>query len=257
MKQARHLPLKLNAIGAASVCLLVAACGGGGDSSDNGNTTPPPVTGQPAAIDVASVTKAIPDISMVIPVCRKTTGNSADVATKSTRDAANSLWLVRLLAARELTGGRSGPALKALGSAKPADVLGDCGGRRGYPSYSHLSGVTTATLTFDNYCSTDSSTGNRQVINGSIAFVNTGTPTASGPVTTRIEANSPAGVTLQTRDSTGKVLTSQSASFTNFLSVIGVPGGIPTAAKPDTYQFAEIEAVAGTDLRMAEPVGRH
>ena len=241
MKQARHLPLKLNAIGAASVCLLVAACGGGGDSSDNGNTTPPPVTGQPAAIDVASVTKAIPDISMVIPVCRKTTGNSADVATKSTRDAANSLWLVRLLAARELTGGRSGPALKALGSAKPADVLGDCGGRRGYPSYSHLSGVTTATLTFDNYCSTDSSTGNRQVINGSIAFVNTGTPTASGPVTTRIEANSPAGVTLQTRDSTGKVLTSQSASFTNFLSVIGVPGGIPTAAKPDTYQFAEIQ----------------
>ncbi|MBP8307459.1 MAG: hypothetical protein KAY46_09360 [Burkholderiaceae bacterium] len=241
MQQTRQFPLHRNTIGAASVCLLLAACGGGGGDSSDNNVTPPPVANQPAAIDVASVTKAIPDISTVIPVCRKTTGSAADVAPKSTRDAANSLWLVRLLAARELTGGRSGPALKALGSAKPADVLGDCGGRRGYPSYSHLNGVTTATLTFDNYCSTDSSTGNRQVINGSIAFVNTGTPTPSGPVTTRIEANSPAGVTLQTRDSTGKVLTSQSASFSNFLSVIGVPGGIPTAASPDTYQFAEIQ----------------
>lgn len=241
MKKNRQLPVHRNVIGAASVCLLLAACGGGSDSSDNGNVTPPPVTGQPSAIDVASVTKAIPDISLVIPICRKATSNSADVSTKNASGAANSLWLVRLLAARELTGGRSGPALKALGSTKPADVLGDCGGRRGYPSYSHLNGVTTATLTFDNFCSSDSSTGNRQVVNGSISFVNTGTPSASGPITSRIEANSPGGVTVQTRDSTGKVLTSQSASFTNFLSVIGVPGGTPTAAKPDTYQFAEIQ----------------
>jgi hypothetical protein len=242
MQVARQLPFPRNAIGTASVCLLLAACGGGGgDSNDNGGVTPPPVTNQPASIDVASVTKAIPDVSMVIPICRKTTTAAPEVTTKSASGAANSLWLVRLLAARELTGGRSGPALKALGSTKPTDVLGDCGGRRGYPSYSHSNGVTTATLTFDNFCSSDSSTGNRQVINGSIAFVNTGTPTASGPITTRIEANSPAGVTLQTRDSTGKVLTSQSASFTNFLSVVGVPGGTPTAAKPDTYQFAEIQ----------------
>ena len=88
MQVARQLPFRRNAIGTASVCLLLAACGGGGgDSNDNGGVTPPPVTNQPASIDVASVTKAIPDVSMVIPICRKTTTAAPEVTTKNASGA--------------------------------------------------------------------------------------------------------------------------------------------------------------------------
>jgi len=244
MTAASPFPSPRSALGTASLCLLLAACGGGGGDGDssgnNGGNPPPPVVNGPAAIDTASVTKAIPDIALVVPICRKTTGDAVPTVKSTKAGGAESMWLDRLMAARELSAGRALPSLKALGSTKPADVLGDCGGRRGYTSYSHSNGVTTGTLTFDNYCSSDSSTGQRQVIAGAISFVNTGTPSASGPITSKVEANSPGGVTMRTQDATGKVLSSQSASFTNFLYTVGVPGGSPTSARPDVMRADEV-----------------
>lgn len=236
------------ALGAAGLCVLLAACGGGGGGSADtssggtgngggGGTTPPVTSGQ-ATIDSAGIAKAIPDISLVMPICRQAAADG-DPAVKSSAGA-EPAWITRLMRLREMNAGRSLPMTKALGSTKPADVLGDCGGRRGYTSYTHNAGVTNGTLTFDNYCTTDSSTGQRQVVNGSIAFVNTGTPSDSGPITSRVEANSPGGVTMRTQDSTGRVLNSQSITFTNFLYTVGVPGGSPTAAAPDVMRFDEL-----------------
>ena len=233
------------ALGAAGLCVLLAACGGGGGGADTsaggngggGGTTPPVTSGQ-ATIDSAGIAKAIPDLSLVMPICRQAAAD-ADPAVKSSTGA-EPAWITRLMSLREMNAGRSLPMVKALGSTKPADVLGDCGGRRGYTSYSHSAGVTTGTLTFDSYCTTDSSTGQRQVVNGDISFVNTGTPSASGPITSKVEANSPGGVTMRTQDSTGRVLSSQSIGFTNFLYTVGVPGGSPTAAAPDVMRVDEL-----------------
>ena len=242
MTALRSRPSPSALLGTTSLCLLLTACGSGGGGGDggssNGGAAPPPAAGAPTAIDTDSIGKAIPDISLAIPICRQVAAEPKPAVKGAPRPG--SVWIERLLSIRELNAGRGLPTVKALGPTKPADVLGDCGGRRGYTAYSHSGGVTTGTLSFDNYCSSDASTGERQVVNGNISFVNTGTPSATGPITSKIEANSPGGITLRTQDASGKVLTSQSAGFTNFLYTVGVPGGSPTSAKPDIMRVDEV-----------------
>lgn len=128
-------------------------------------------------------------------------------------------------------------------STKPADKLGPCGGRITYPDFSHASGTTTATLAFENYCSNGTTAGVREIVNGRIAYVDIGTPTASGPVRTKLTANSPAGLAVISRDAADKVLNSQLTTFTNFNSVVGVPGGAATQAHPDAVSIDEITIV--------------
>jgi hypothetical protein len=258
MATTRPFPSSNAALGAAGLCLLLAACGGGGGGDtaapSGGGTPAAPSVGGPTAIDSAAMTKAIPEISLAIPICRQASADGGP-ALKST-PRAESAWLARLTSLRELSGGRSLPATKALGPTKPADVLGNCGGRRGYTAYSHSGGVTTGTLAFENYCSSDADTGQRQVISGSIDFVNTGTPSANGPITSRVEAGSPGGLTLRRQDATGRALDSQSASFTNFVYAVGVPGGSPTATRPDVMRVGEIRYTnaAGQTYRQTDYV---
>ena len=213
---------------------LVVSCGGSSGSS----TTSPPVSAKAATIDMTSVATGIPEASAFLPIC--TTG----VSTKSLAGSYNQAlasWLPKVVDVKGARQAQSGAlALKAFTSSKPADSLGTCGGRKTYSSYSHLSGVTTATVAYENYCSSDSGTGNKSIINGAYSFVDTGTPTASGPITTKVEANSPAGVSFITQDSTGKVLSSQLFAFTNYVYAPGVPGGTATAAKPDAYTIADL-----------------
>jgi hypothetical protein len=128
----------------------------------------------------------------------------------------------------------------ALGSTPPADSLGDCGGRSGYRNYSHVSGVKTATLAFEGYCTVDSSTGEKQTIDGSIAFVNTATPTASGPITTQMSADTSKALTLVVKSSSGAAVSLQTMSFTAFKMAVGVPGGTPTATNPNVMSIAEM-----------------
>lgn len=127
----------------------------------------------------------------------------------------------------------------ALTSTRPADVLGDCGGRYGYTAYEHREGVTTATLTFDDYCRTDRSTGEQEVVDGAMSFVNTATPTANGPISTRFEGQS-TGLRTTVRDAGGTRIADQTLSFTGLVYTVGVPGGDPTAANPDRMGIGEI-----------------
>ena len=211
----------------AGAVVLASSCGGGGGSDAPDATA--------ATIDTAAVTSAINDFDGLVGICRQATG---------------ALRIERKFAVAQVLRSAMGPAARsappftktrlALGSTPPADQLGDCGGRYGYRDYSHVNGVTTATLAFENYCERDSSTGERQLVNGAIAFVNTATPTASGPISTQLVADTSAPVTVIVQTSTGAPVSSETLSFTGFKTVVGVPGGTPTAANPNVMTLADM-----------------
>ncbi len=152
-------------------------------------------------------------------------------------------FLDRVMQVPQIRRAASTLVARQAAATKPADKLGPCGGRITYPDFSHANGITSATLAFENYCSNGTTAGTREVVNGRIAYVDTGTPTASGPVRTKLTANSPAGLAVISRDSADKVLNSQLTTLTNFNMVVGVPGGAPTQAHPDTVGIDEITIV--------------
>lgn len=217
----------------AGAVALVSSCGGGGGGGGDQET--------PATIDMAGVTSAIADFGGVIPICQDGTAGSVRAA----RSARALKVLPALLHSGVLPQSkalvRQTERPLALSGTPPADELGDCGGRFGYRNYSHVNGVTTATLAFEDYCTTDSDTGGKQTINGGIAFVNTATPTASGPITSKLEADTSSALTAIAKDAAGATLSSGSISFTGFKMVVGVPGGDPTPANPNVLTMGELK----------------
>lgn len=227
----------------AATAGLLMSCGGGDD----------PPAEQATVIDVDSVTKAIALAGPLIPICSVSAAAPLPAAAAPNK----SIWLVKKFAL-----GQSGnddwrliPDKLSLASAtRPADTLGGCGGRLTYPEYSHTSGVTTGTLSFEDFCTVNPATGDRAVLNGSIAFVDTGIPSASGPITSKLEANSTSGVTLIVQDSLGQPTDSELVTFSNFLYTVGVPGGVPTASNPDRFSLGELRvtnSVTGKTYREA------
>ncbi len=198
-------------------------------------------TGTPATIDATSVSSGVGEVAAFLSVCTKPAGmaprgmvvlTKSDTASAVARLVASGRTAKALLKASD-----SGPVRAA--PTAPADRLGDCGGRLSHPVWSHVNGVTTATNQFDNYCQTDSDTGEKQIINGSVSYVKTGTPTANGPVTSRMVSNSPAGLSFITKTPAGSTRTSQTFSFSNYVYTPGVPGGDATVTNPDRVQIDE------------------
>lgn len=205
----------------------VAGCGGGGSGP----------SGKEATIDMTSVGTAINQVSTVIPICQVGAGGAAPGVSANVADPTP--WLQRLMALRRHQATLGVFAVQALGPTRPADEFGECGGRMTYPDYSHASGVTTGTLAFESYCTLNENTGERNILTGRISFVNTGTPSASGPITSRIDASSPNGITVVTQTATGGQLSTQNFRFTDYVYRPGVPGGSPTASSPDRLTLAE------------------
>jgi hypothetical protein len=226
------------AVSIAAVALLVSC---------KSNPTADAPSGQATTLDVTSVSTGITEMSSVIAVCRKT-GSPAPTPVGARDDGTTSL-LARALAMRTDPVVRIGLTRGRLTSTKPADQLGDCGGRITYPTYSHSSGTTTGTYQFDNYCTKDSDTGERTTLNGRISFTNVGTPSSSGPITNRVEASSSDGVTQVTRSSAGVQTSSQKTSFTDFVYAVGVPGGSPTSSKPDQLTIKDFSLVDQTNSK--------
>lgn len=209
------------ALGAAAI-VLVASCGSGGTDGSGSATT----------IDLASVESGIAQVSSVFPVCR--TGAGVRGAASIHPVIGRTAWLTRFLQLRRNASLRLEGSRQALfPPTKPGDVFGDCGGKVTYPSYSHSNGTTTATLEFDNFCNINSETGAHDISDGRISFVDHGTPSAGGPITSSLEADSPNGVTFLSQTAGGAQLSSQKTTFTGFDYDVGVPGGDPTASNPD------------------------
>ncbi len=213
---------------AAGFVVLAASCGGGSDDAK---------TETPAAIDSAGVTSAIADFGGFGNVC---TNGAAALSAKRRTPVTIMLSQSLKIATRNAIPQSKGRL--ALGSTPPPDELGDCGGRMGYRNYSHLSGTTTATLAFEDYCSLDADTGGRQIVNGAIAFVNTGTPSASGPITSQLTADTTTPVVVTERDAGGVAVNTQTLNFTGFKMAVGVPGGSPTAANPDVMTLTSLSS---------------
>lgn len=223
MKRTRQL----QTLGAVVIAALASWQCGGGSSGPSGDQ---------ATIDLTSVQTGIDVVSSVVPICDPVgAGGGFGPAAGDGSPA----WLAQLLELRRAGQLRTTLSVNGLGSTQPPDEFGDCGGRITYANYSHASGVTSGTLVYENYCSINDDSGDRNTANGRITFVNTGTPSASGPITTMIEADSPDGITLVTRNASGSQLGSQNVRFTDYLYRVGVPGGTPTAANPERLTMAE------------------
>ncbi len=213
---------------AAGTLALVASCGGGGGDSAPVETK--------ATIDSAGVATAIADFEGIVGICQ-------DSATGAMRAGRKLSAAAMLHEGIKLTTGTLPPMTKtrlALTGTPPPDELGSCGGRMGYRNYSHVNGVTTATLAFEDYCMADTDTGEKDRISGRIAFVNTATPTASGPITTQLVADTSEPLTFVVQDAGGATVSSQTLSFSGFKMAVGEPGGTPTAAKPDVMSMTDM-----------------
>jgi hypothetical protein len=220
--------------GVAIVAGSVALVSCGGDGGDDAPSSTP--TAGPAVIDNTGVTKAVADFGDAISICRD--GATGMVTSARPLGVATSMRS----AMTALQGRIAEPTKRALAltSTPPADQLGSCGGRFGYRNYSHVNGVTTATLAFEDYCQKGEKEGETQTTNGNIAFVNTATPSPSGPITTQLDANTNGAVTTVLKNAAGATLSSDSLTFSGFKMVVGVPGGTPTAAKPDQMSMADM-----------------
>ncbi len=141
--------LVLSAVGLA-VTALVVSCGGSG----GGSNTDPPASAKAGTLDMASVTTGIAEISAVFPICSTVSPKAASQYGPVAMKAALLARAMELPQARRAASPR--PSRQAT---QPADTLGSCGGRMTYSAYSHVNGVTTATRAFENYCTTDSSSG--------------------------------------------------------------------------------------------------
>lgn len=221
-------------VGAMSAAPRLVQLGSLGDYSCN--IFPNSCNAIAANLDVGGVNTGVNEIAAFVEVC-------SPAASAVAAAPAEPRIVERLLDVRRAMAATQGSAryrpMAVYTSTRPADKLGPCGGRVTYTAYSHASGTTTATRQFDNYCTVDSDTGHKQYTNGTMSFVNTGTPTASGPITTRQVSNSP-GITFVTRNTAGTVVTSQVVSFTNYVFTPGMPGGSATASNPDRVLADEI-----------------
>lgn len=217
-------PVRPVAVGLAmaAVALFAQACGKTSSAAPDGPAT---------EITIAGVTTGIGEISTVLPICRPAGSQAPSSAVAPPADA--SVWLTKALEYHRIAAGEAGFQPQRLTSQKPADKLGDCGGRLTYPVYNHSNGTTTGTYAFENYCTIDDETGERTTLNGSMSFTNAGTPTNSGPITNKIEASSPAGITEITRSASGQTLSSKRISFEDYVYTPGIPGSEPTSSKPD------------------------
>lgn len=224
--------LAATAVLAAAALALFPSC-----KSATSNDKP---SGEATTLDVTTVTTGINEVSTVIPVCRKS--GSQQTAALGAPAIGIDRWAVRFLEIASDQTVRVGLNFGKLTSTKPADQFGECGGRITYPTYSHSSGTTTGTYAYENYCSIDSSTGERITNNGVITFKDTGTPSASGPITSKIEASSASGITSVTKNSSGTTLSSHKVSFENLVYTPGVPGGSPTSSKPDQVTLDEVSS---------------
>jgi hypothetical protein len=204
--------------------LLVVACGSTGSS------------GEQTEIDIEAAERGIEQLSTVVPICQ---GGSNLRSGQPQVAPQGFAWLTRIRELQRLAGLQIGTGMESLSPTRPDDLFGDCGGRVTWPTYNHANGTTSGTLQFDDFCTVSVTTGERNTVDGTISFVNNGTPGAFGPITTSTEADSPGGITFLTQTSGGTTVTSQKVIFTDYLYEPGVPGGIANASNPNEVRVGD------------------
>jgi len=194
-----------------SVTAILSACGGS-SSNDGGNSSLYTGKTDQATISTQSVKDALASVKEVIPSC-----NATGVTKVVVNDQTNRVLSVIKLAQRTLppvTAKRVVKSTALFSPNVPAATTGTCGGTMSFPTYSHNSGTTTVSVKWDNYCTSDSS-GNKTTINGTLNAVDAGTPSASGPVTTKLTANIPI-LSVVEKNAQGVVIAHEDVALNGF-----------------------------------------
>lgn len=236
-----------SAVTACATVALLAACGGSSDKGSSttttagGTTTTTVPSGgfntSQATITAASVKETLAGLSDMASCT--TTG----ITGKLMPSQANGELILKTLKIVMATPTAKSPkkSVALVSTTKPADSTGTCGGTISYPTYSHSNGTTTLTASFANFCSQDSTTGNKTYINGTVNAVDTGTPTASGPVTTKLTANIPS-LTIIEKTSAGTTVSSSSLKLSNFVYTPATGASADISNLPGSFTVGSFEA---------------
>ena len=208
--------------------VLISACGGGGDSAGT------PTTSTPADLNPTAVTSSLDNIGTYMPGCEAVAATAQSAGIRET--------VRKLSALSELVATFKGNQTKASKAALPPieaqTIQGDCGGTAAISS-THASGDTTFSVSFDHFCSQDASdpTSTQSTINGSLNFVEDGTPTDAGPSISRYTAS----VTNLAVNADGVETKLNLGSLVYTLGAPGVEPGIPTEASPDRLSIDSLK----------------
>lgn len=218
------------AVGLAFFFVLSQSCSDPTSNSSSGPET---------TLDLESVSTGIAEMSTIVAVCRTGSGSSQAPEAEISIDEVAPTLLARLLEMRKGAALLAASRTMSLPGVQPPDKLGECGGRATFVSYDHANGTTSGTYEYQDYCTQDDEAGTRTVLDGRITFKDTGTPGPSGPITSKVEAGSPYGVTETTRTISGQLLGSRLVKFEDYEQTVGVPGGDPTSGSPDRMKAKE------------------
>lgn len=225
----------------ATICTITAALAScSGDDDGGGGSTSSLYTGKTtqATIDEQSVKDTLASVNEVIPSCSAT--GVAKIAASQVQPGLGALKAVKLIALS--TGSKTvGKTVSLISTTAPSTKTGDCGGTLSYPTYSHSSGTTTVSVKWDNYCTTDSS-GNKTTYNGTLNAVDVGTPSASGPVTTKVTADIPS-LKVEKKNSAGTVLSSETIAL-NGLEYVPATGA-STSNLSGSTKLTSLEVIDG------------
>jgi len=220
-----------------SVAVLLSSCSGGGSSSSSNSNSTGLYGGKTsqATIDTQSVKDTLASVKDIFPSCTATGVSKAAVKVQPDGALAVIKSVQRMLPPR--TAKKTGKSTALISSTAPASKSGDCGGTLSYPTYSHSSGTTTMSVKWDNYCTTDTS-GNTTTYNGTLSAVDAGTPTASGPVTTKLTANIPS-LSIVEKNSGGTILSNETIALDSFEYV--PTAGASSSDLSGTVKFTSFE----------------
>lgn len=197
------------------VCTAVAtfvACGGDGGGGDgsvdlySGKTTQ-------ATITTASVQETLASMTEIVPSCTAT-GVATARAAAITQSAAATLKVVKR-GLQPLLVKRSVQKSALLPTTPPASTTGDCGGSVAFPTWNHSDGNTSITIVFSNYCTLDTVSGNKTLLNGSLSVLDDGTPSDLGPITTKVTASIPSLSVIE-KDAANTILASATLALSGF-----------------------------------------
>lgn len=208
-------------------------CGGGGGGGG--------VATDAAEVNATTVADALDWFEGTVPGCQV----NAAAASAPVREAASGMRVLSELFTM-VSDVNNLPAARA--SALAAQTFaGDCGGTLTVDSV-HNSGITTFTLTFSNFCSTDDSVTPPQqsMATGVVTAQEIGTPGDTGPTVTSATVATDQ-LTLVSNGETSKL------AVNNATMIYGVPGvwdpGIPTAANPDQVTVGQATVTFETQGR--------
>lgn len=209
--------------------ILFVGCGGGGGGDDG----PDDNGGGNAVISTTTVNDALGWFEGTVPGCQRTGVAGVTSAAASNINNVSALSEVYSLL-------KDAKSVSGLGRVAPAAAQtfnGDCGGTMTLNSV-HLSGDTTYTFAFNNFCSTDTTVTppEQSTMHGTVTMVEDGTPGASGPTVSSMEASTSSLRVVSGGQTVNVALSKAKLDY-------GVPGtwepGTPTASNPDRLSLTQ------------------